>query len=65
MQLTQQNKTEQILWLSRIHGWENLIDRKMSCQDTAGVERKQLWKGRSPGECPQGTLCNIELQSSG
>lgn len=39
---TKQN--EQTLWLSRIHGWENLIDRKMSCQDTAGVERKQHWK---------------------
>lgn len=41
------NKTkqkEQTLWLSGIHGWENLIDRKMSCQDTAGVERKQHWK---------------------
>lgn len=42
---------------------EVLLTRKMSCQDTAGVQRIGLEAkraGRSPEERQQGALCNTE-----
>lgn len=42
---TKQTEKEQRLWLIGIHDWGKIsLTRKMSCQDTAGVEREQCWK---------------------